>query len=67
MLFNRNLNLGNMWGQEWNILDLVQPFPEADNVDVTSKLKDDGWTVDKMFRFDINALHAFVHTTLPVL
>ncbi|XP_035658126.1 angiotensin-converting enzyme-like [Branchiostoma floridae] len=43
--------LGNMWSQSWiNIYDLVEPYPGKTNIDVTPKMKADGWTVDRMFR-----------------
>ncbi|XP_035658124.1 angiotensin-converting enzyme-like [Branchiostoma floridae] len=43
--------LGNMWSQSWiNIYDLVEPYPGKTSLDVTPKMKADGWTVDRMFR-----------------
>ncbi|XP_063216925.1 angiotensin-converting enzyme-like isoform X2 [Bacillus rossius redtenbacheri] len=42
--------LGNMWAQSWsNIYDLVVPFPNATSVDVTSALKEKGYTARRMF------------------
>eukprot|EP00058_Branchiostoma_floridae_P009194 XP_002594682.1 hypothetical protein BRAFLDRAFT_104841 [Branchiostoma floridae] len=43
--------LGNMWSQSFiNIYDLVEPYPNKTSLDVTPKMKADGWTVDRMFR-----------------
>ncbi|XP_076456252.1 uncharacterized protein LOC143290570 isoform X2 [Babylonia areolata] len=43
--------LGNMWAQEWNnIYDLLVPFPDKENVDVTDEMVRQNWTVEKMFR-----------------
>ena len=41
-----------MWSQEWMIEDLVEPFPEAEDIDATQTMKDGGWTVERMFRFE---------------
>lgn len=33
------LSLGNMWAQQWNnIYDLMVPYPEKPNLDVTSTM-----------------------------
>ncbi|XP_013379232.1 angiotensin-converting enzyme [Lingula anatina] len=43
--------LGNMWAQQWDlILDLLQPYPNVPSVDVTSALKKQNYTVQKMFK-----------------
>ncbi|XP_054751271.2 angiotensin-converting enzyme-like [Lytechinus pictus] len=43
--------LGNMWAQQWNnIYDIVEPFPNKGTIDVTDKMKEEGWTVLKMFQ-----------------
>lgn len=40
-----------MWAQSWvNLYDLVVPFPKASNADVTQALKEQNYTVLKMFR-----------------
>ncbi|XP_074116979.1 angiotensin-converting enzyme-like isoform X1 [Sminthopsis crassicaudata] len=42
--------LGNMWAQTWsNIYKLVVPFPSASQVDATPAMKEQGWTVRRMF------------------
>ncbi|RZB38755.1 hypothetical protein BDFB_008530 [Asbolus verrucosus] len=42
---------GNMWAQEWNnIAQLVKPFPNASKVDVDASLKEQNYTVLKMFQ-----------------
>ena len=36
--------LGNMWSQTWeNIFDQVKPFPEAESIDITTRLKAQGY------------------------
>ncbi|XP_075846496.1 angiotensin-converting enzyme [Microtus pennsylvanicus] len=43
--------LGDMWAQSWeNIYDMVVPFPNKPNLDVTSTMVQKGWNVTKMFR-----------------
>lgn len=43
--------LGNMWAQQWNnIYDIVEPFPNQGTIDVTKKMKEEGWTITKMFQ-----------------
>ncbi|XP_061381420.1 angiotensin-converting enzyme-like [Danaus plexippus] len=43
--------LGNMWAQNWkSIMDLVMPFPQAPNVDVTSEMLRQGFTPLRMFQ-----------------
>ncbi|XP_055997291.1 uncharacterized protein LOC130047084 isoform X2 [Ostrea edulis] len=43
--------LGNMWAQEWqNIYDLVIPFKNKANVDITPVLKEKKYTALRMFR-----------------
>ena len=42
--------LGNMWSQSWvNIEDLVKPYPDKPSIDVTAKMKAEGWTPRKLF------------------
>ncbi|XP_030856345.1 angiotensin-converting enzyme-like [Strongylocentrotus purpuratus] len=42
--------LGNMWAQEWNnIYDIVEPYPGHGTIDVTKKMREDGWTAESMF------------------
>lgn len=37
--------LGNLWGQDWsNIKDIVVPFPQIRNVDVTEEMLRQGFT-----------------------
>ncbi|XP_022084562.1 angiotensin-converting enzyme-like [Acanthaster planci] len=43
--------LGNMWGQQWNnIYDLVIPYPDVPDLDVTQEMRRQGYTVHKMFK-----------------
>nr|XP_026490653.1 angiotensin-converting enzyme-like [Vanessa tameamea] len=43
--------LGNMWAQNWkSIMDLVMPFPQAPNIDVTSEMLRQGFTPLRMFQ-----------------
>ncbi|XP_038076504.1 angiotensin-converting enzyme-like [Patiria miniata] len=43
--------LGNMWGQQWNnIYDLVTPYPDVPDLDVTQEMRRQGYTVHKMFK-----------------
>ncbi|XP_037347809.1 angiotensin-converting enzyme isoform X1 [Talpa occidentalis] len=42
--------LGNMWAQSWeNIYDMVVPFPDKPNLDVTSTMVQKGWNATTMF------------------
>ncbi|XP_057277957.1 angiotensin-converting enzyme [Pezoporus wallicus] len=43
--------LGNMWAQQWNnIYDLMVPYPDKPNLDVTSTMVQQGWNATHMFR-----------------
>nr|5AMC_A Chain A, ANGIOTENSIN-CONVERTING ENZYME [Homo sapiens] len=43
--------LGDMWAQSWeNIYDMVVPFPDKPNLDVTSTMLQQGWQATHMFR-----------------
>nr|XP_019588537.1 PREDICTED: angiotensin-converting enzyme isoform X1 [Rhinolophus sinicus] len=43
--------LGDMWAQSWdNIYDMVVPFPDKPNLDVTSTMLQKGWNATHMFR-----------------
>ncbi|KAM4622364.1 angiotensin-converting enzyme [Discoglossus pictus] len=43
--------LGNMWAQQWNnIYDMMIPFPDKTNVDVTNAMRQQGWNATHMFR-----------------
>ncbi|XP_033926013.1 angiotensin-converting enzyme [Melopsittacus undulatus] len=43
--------LGNMWAQQWNnIYDLMVPYPNKPNLDVTSTMVQQGWNATHMFR-----------------
>ncbi|XP_063315425.1 angiotensin-converting enzyme [Pelobates fuscus] len=43
--------LGNMWSQQWNnIYDMMIPFPNKTNVDVTNTMREKGWNATHMFR-----------------
>jgi len=43
--------LGNMWAQTWsNIADIVKPFPDKPNINVTEEMVKQGWTQTKMFQ-----------------
>ncbi|KAJ8918902.1 hypothetical protein NQ315_016804 [Exocentrus adspersus] len=42
---------GNMWAQSWgNLADLVMPFPNITKMDVDAALKEQGYTVLKLFQ-----------------
>lgn len=43
--------LGNMWAQQWNnIYDMMIPFPNKPNMDVTQTMVDQKWNATHMFR-----------------
>ncbi|XP_060637297.2 angiotensin-converting enzyme isoform X1 [Anolis sagrei] len=43
--------LGNMWAQQWNnIYDMMVPYPNKPNLDVTSTMQQQNWNVTRMFR-----------------
>ncbi|XP_043859649.1 angiotensin-converting enzyme-like [Dromiciops gliroides] len=43
--------LGNMWAQSWgNIYDMMVPFPDKPNLDVTNTMVQKGWNATHMFR-----------------
>ncbi|KAG7256896.1 hypothetical protein CRUP_021058 [Coryphaenoides rupestris] len=43
--------LGNMWSQTWNnVYDLMIPFPDKPKVDVTDKMREQGYNATHMFR-----------------
>ncbi|XP_038634663.1 angiotensin-converting enzyme [Scyliorhinus canicula] len=43
--------LGNMWSQDWsNIYDMMIPFPDKANIDVTDTMVAKNWNVTYMFR-----------------
>ncbi|PIO05261.1 hypothetical protein AB205_0182740, partial [Aquarana catesbeiana] len=43
--------VGNMWSQTWNnIYDMMIPFPDKTNVDVTNTMREKGWNATHMFR-----------------
>ncbi|XP_060525929.1 angiotensin-converting enzyme-like [Cylas formicarius] len=43
--------LGNVWGQEWvNIFDVVVPYPQFSNFDVTAEMLRQGFTPLRMFQ-----------------
>ncbi|MBN3296564.1 angiotensin-converting enzyme [Amia ocellicauda] len=43
--------LGNMWAQQWNnIYDMMIPFPEKPNLDVTDVMVKKQWNATHMFR-----------------
>ncbi|CAH0599911.1 unnamed protein product [Chrysodeixis includens] len=43
--------LGNMWAQNWkSIMDIVMPFPQSPNVDVTAEMLRQGFTPLRMFQ-----------------
>ncbi|XP_075767286.1 angiotensin-converting enzyme [Pelodiscus sinensis] len=43
--------LGNMWAQQWNnIYDMMVPFPDKPNLDVTSTMVQQNWNATHMFR-----------------
>ncbi|KAL7869846.1 hypothetical protein AOLI_G00138340 [Acnodon oligacanthus] len=42
--------LGNMWAQTWSsIMDLVMPYPDATQIDVTQAMIANGWNALRMF------------------
>ncbi|XP_076616131.1 angiotensin-converting enzyme [Chaetodon auriga] len=43
--------LGNMWAQTWNnIYDMMIPFPDKPNLDVTDRMVKEGYNATHMFR-----------------
>ncbi|XP_026206934.1 angiotensin-converting enzyme [Anabas testudineus] len=43
--------LGNMWAQTWNnIYDMMTPFPDKPNLDVTNEMSNQGYNATHMFR-----------------
>ncbi|XP_053309980.1 angiotensin-converting enzyme [Spea bombifrons] len=43
--------LGNMWSQQWNnIYDMMVPYPNKTNVDVTNTMREQGWNATHMFK-----------------
>ncbi len=43
--------LGNMWAQSWNNLgDLLRPYPNKPDIDVTDDMLKQGWTAKTMFQ-----------------
>ncbi|XP_077108784.1 angiotensin-converting enzyme isoform X2 [Ranitomeya variabilis] len=43
--------LGNMWSQQWNnIYNMMIPFPDKTNIDVTSTMVAKGWNATYMFQ-----------------
>uniref|UniRef100_A0A9D2XN38 Angiotensin-converting enzyme n=1 Tax=Nothobranchius furzeri TaxID=105023 RepID=A0A9D2XN38_NOTFU len=43
--------LGNMWAQTWNnIFDMMVPFPDKPNLDVTAEMVKQGYNATHMFR-----------------
>uniref|UniRef100_A0A8C5GLA4 Angiotensin-converting enzyme n=1 Tax=Gouania willdenowi TaxID=441366 RepID=A0A8C5GLA4_GOUWI len=43
--------LGNMWAQTWSgIMDLVNPYPDATQVDATPAMVSQGWNATRMFQ-----------------
>lgn len=39
-----------MWAQSWgNLIDILRPYPEKPDVDVTTEMVNQGWTAKKMF------------------
>nr|CAD7567616.1 unnamed protein product [Timema californicum] len=49
--FSDALSTGNMWSQKWgNVLDLSVPYPNASAVDVTPRMKEQGYTPLRMFK-----------------
>ena len=42
--------LGSMFASSWgNTIDLTKPYPDKPSIDVTAKMKAEGWTPRKMF------------------
>jgi peptidyl-dipeptidase A len=43
--------LGNMWAQRWrNVAQFNLPYPDKEEVDLTAELREQNYTVDKIFR-----------------
>ncbi|CAN2387823.1 angiotensin-mediated drinking behavior [Pristimantis euphronides] len=43
--------LGDMWGRFWtNLYPLVVPYPDEESIDVTPKMVEEGWTVERLFK-----------------
>ena len=41
---------GNMWAQDWDgLYSLMVPYPDAPKVDITTLMKNAGWTIDELF------------------
>jgi peptidyl-dipeptidase A len=52
-----------MWGQDWtNIYDLVTPYPDAPETNITAKLIEMGFTPLKMFQ--VTNIRDFQHQAL---
>ena len=42
--------LGSMFAASWsNTIDRTKPYPDKPSIDVTAKMKAEGWTPRKMF------------------
>lgn len=47
---NSTAAAGNMWGQQWQeIIDIVAPYPEEPEFDVTNEMKEQKWDCRKIF------------------
>ncbi|XP_058791244.1 angiotensin-converting enzyme isoform X3 [Phymastichus coffea] len=58
--------LGNIWGQSWtNILDMTQPYPGKNYLDVTQEMIDQGYTPIDMFRVGENFFISLNLSALP--
>lgn len=57
--------LGNMWGQQWNIQDIVVPYKNKQSVDVTAEMLKQGYTPRKMFDMAENFFISLNMTKMP--
>ncbi|XP_061387294.1 angiotensin-converting enzyme-related protein-like [Musca vetustissima] len=58
--------LGNMWGQQWDeIIDLLKPYPNKEFVDVTSEMKKQKYTVEKLFELGDEFFKSLGMSALP--
>jgi peptidyl-dipeptidase A len=39
-----------MWAQDWtNLADILKPYPNSPDLDITDQMISKGWTIKKMF------------------
>uniref|UniRef100_A0A4W3HQC2 Angiotensin-converting enzyme n=1 Tax=Callorhinchus milii TaxID=7868 RepID=A0A4W3HQC2_CALMI len=58
--------LGNMWAQQWNnIYEMMIPFPDKDNIDVTDAMVQQNWNATRMFRVAEDFFKSLNLTEMP--